>query len=443
MKHLLTSIGLLTVLIIAGCTKDVSHPAYNNNVNPQSDSIIRFLNKEIPGDISKLDLKSIKRITYKAETIGFQIFEKSTTKKFLLLRKELNNYLGNWVDLSKIIKTNSAKYSGKIVLTKLNSENYSELIIVKNKLSRIDRKVKNSENSLQFDPNQNGTPSLKSHNFSRSGGYITLPEVIIYMPDGNNYYNLYWLFDRDDHYENHFIKDEEEEELTDEGSGSPSENRQTTEVIILPVFTGPDHPIKDLLEELKCFTIITNSTYSISINVNQPNPNSRDKVNWDQHFMAGHAYLSFEQTNADGSKIVRNIGFYPEGTVFPGAVQDVSVYGDDSNTPFSVSLKIGVTGTELNTVINTLLNQQTRTYELDNFNCVNQAAAALGSIKVNIPLTESGFPFVYKGANPADLGQDIRKLDLKKYSEENGNRHITKYSVGANNQMPVSKTGSC
>lgn len=102
-----------------------------------------------------------------------------------------------------------------------------------------------------------------------------------------------------------------------------------------------------------------------------------------------------------------------------------------------------MTGKELNTVINTLLNQQDNNYELNNFNCVNSAAAALASIKVNLPLTKSGDQTFFSGNNPGDLGQDIRNLDLNSFSRNNGNRNVYRTVSDRNNQQAKTKAGTC
>jgi hypothetical protein len=100
-------------------------------------------------------------------------------------------------------------------------------------------------------------------------------------------------------------------------------------------------------------------------------------------------------------------------------------------------------GGELNTVINTLLNQQSINCELNNFNCVNSAAAALAAIKVNLPLTKSGDQTIFSGNNPGDLGQDIRNLNVNTFSQNNGNRKVIRTTSSSNEQKASSKKGIC
>ena len=98
----------------------------------------------------------------------------------------------------------------------------------------------------------------------------------------------------------------------------------------LAVFSGPKNPIKNLRDELKCFTADPSSSYTISVNVNQADPNTRDKIDPAADFIVGHTFLSLEQTNTDGSQIIRNVGFYPNGSVYPGNSIDQSIFGEDS-----------------------------------------------------------------------------------------------------------------
>lgn len=430
MNKILTFTGLATILLIIGCTKEISYTNIKNNHNPQSDSVIQFLKREIPKEISKLDLTSITKISYHNQVIAFQIFEKSSDQKFIIIRKEVNTYVGNWVDLSGLSKDRNLRFSGKILLSNFDGQSKKELNIENNKVPRSEKSGKTI------------LISSRSQSISRRDDYKLLPEIVIFMSDRNVYLNLSWLFDGYSYYNNYFTEIKNNESGGG-GSTNSSQNNQDKEVIELPVFTGPKNPIKNLKEELKCFTINATSSYSISVRINQPRPNSSDKVNLAADYIVGHTYLSLEQVNIDGSKVSRNVGFYPESSVYPGSTSDVSVFGEDSNTPFAVSLNIAVTGTELNTVINTLLNQQSKPYELNNFNCVNSAGSALVSIGINLPLNSSGITNLFKGSSPGELGQDIRNLDLNSFISKNGNRMVSREMKDKNELKPSPKEGTC
>ena len=177
------------------------------------------------------------------------------------------------------------------------------------------------------------------------------------------------------------------------------------------------------------------------MNVNQPSPGTRDVFVPFSSFRAGHTFLTLEQHNADGSSIIRNIGFYPKYTSKPGDPLTVAIFGDDSNTPFDVSIKISVSGADLITVLHSLEGQPL-VYDLDNFNCTNSAMDALKSININLPSTKSNSA-LFDGNNPGDLGEDIRSLNLNNFSANSGNRAMTRTVSNSNNQSAPPRSGGC
>src|SRR5690606_37664184 len=120
-------------------------------------------------------------------------------------------------------------------------------------------------------------------------------------------------------------------------------------------------------------------------------------VNPSNEFIAGHTFLSLEQLKSDGTTIVRNVGFYPKNSVYPGKFEDVSIFGDDSDTHFSVSLKMAVTGKEMIIVLNSLKAQQLLAYDIESENCVSAVSSSLKKININLPMTVSGIESIYKG----------------------------------------------
>ncbi len=178
------------------------------------------------------------------------------------------------------------------------------------------------------------------------------------------------------------------------------------------------------------------------MNVNEPNPGSRDLLNPLSSFPVGHTYLTLEQHNADGSSVIRNIGFYPRNSVKPGSETDQSIFGNDGNTPYDVSLDFTVSGTEMARVIGRVLAQQGYQYDLNNFNCTNAAIDALQSININLPSSKSD-ETLFNGNDPGDLGEDIRGLNLNDFSSKNGNRKITRTLSDKDTQYPKGKTGGC
>jgi hypothetical protein len=339
--------------------------------------------------------------------------------------------------------------SGYIFLKDFNDDNNIKLLVDNNKVIQISGDSGGKFNNLKNYVDRKLSPMsrpVSDGNLSKVALMeITLPEVIIVMDGGRpDFWSLYWLFGGGgDPFTDLYMQGGSGDPTTGGGGGAPVHNPGEDNVMALAVFSGPKNPIKNLKDELKCFTADPASSYTISVNVNQADPNTRDKIDPTADFIVGHTFLSLEQINTDGSQIIRNVGFYPNGSVYPGNSTAQSIFGEDSNTPYAVSLKISVTGGELNTVINTLLNQQSSKYELNNFNCVNSAASALAAIKVNLPLSKSGNQTFFSGNNPGDLGQDIRNLDLNAFSQNNGNRNVYRTVSNSNDQKAIPKKGTC
>ena len=428
MKHLLFIITFTITIFLFGCNKDSISKVNPNYPDLYTDSALNFLKSKFPNDFGKLDLNTIKSLRYKNEKIGLQIFQKSSPTKFLLLKKDISSYSGNWVDLSQLKKSKSGYYNGIIQLNNLITEGITRIVIDSNKV------INGSDVGYKHANIKDTTDQTSS---------VLLPEIIvvIYQPS-IDFLSLYWLLSQTDYYSDLYLQDYYP------GGGYSDQHSADSGLVInnvaaMPVFISPANPIVDLKKEIECFTNSLSSTYSITVNVNQPNPDTRDKINPFSDFKVGHTFFTLQQTNPDGSIIVRNIGFYPKDLVMPGSSVSQSIFGEDSKTPFDVSLKISVSASEFNTVINSLINQQSHDYDLNTFNCVNSAMDALGSIYIYLPASKSGDQLLFSGYNPGDLGQDIRNLDLNNFSQLNGNRKITRKTSNDNNQTAPAKAGTC
>jgi hypothetical protein len=204
-------------------------------------------------------------------------------------------------------------------------------------------------------------------------------------------------------------------------------------------FAGPKYPVM-IGEEMNCFAANSTSSYSISINVEEPVPGSGKSIT--ATLNVGHTYLTFEQENADGSKIVRNDGFYPLTSVFPWSPNDYGTFGENSTTGVSAVLKIWVSPTDFMTAVHNEAGQQSLRYNLYSYNCTTSALNVLSSIGIN-DLDQYAAGTLFTGNFPGNLGWTIRNLDLDVFSQLNGNRQMTRTLSGANNIMPPAKTGSC
>ena len=417
----------LASLMFSGCKKENS----NSSKSTQSflDSAISFLKLNLSqNDFDKLDISKNETLVYNGRNIGLQVFEKNSTEdKYLLMKVHSNKFSGNWVDMSNMQSITVKNESGTILLTSIDKKITQQLIVQNNAAIRLVKtnNVTHVSETIDYSKKFSGLTSASEADQGKM-----LPEVIIYY-DVNpsylvRYVSLYWSFDDDDDYSGVYHRSR--------GGGPPS-------VVAIPQFFPPDTPI-DITKELECFTNNIDATYRIAININQPNPNSRDVITGSSNFMVGHTFLTFQQINPDGSSIIRNVGFYPTTMTKPGASINPSIFGDDSNTPFDVSVNFSVTGSEFMTAISTVLRQQTKLYDLNYFNCTDAPLNTFRSIGINLPATKSNFPF-FNGDNPSDLGEDLRDIDLKRLSTENGNRKITRSVSNANNQKPPARQGGC
>ncbi len=418
---------LFVLFFFCSCKKEITSNESLKVSNPLFDSSVEFLKSKLSDeDFSKLDLTDFEELKYRDKILGLKIFEQNISHdQFLILGKTADEYNGNWVDMSALKVVQSSIYkSGSISLKSLDGKSSTKIIVEKNKVADV---IKQGDNSILPD---NASP--------------VLPEIIIYLDIGKgdddnaggvSFTSLYWLFNQNYAYSGYYYQDPG-------NSGSGSTSGSSDNVSAAPEFISPDKPISDLKKEVECFTNNNVSTYTISVNVNQPSPNSRDLMNVFATFPVGHSFLTLDQVNADGSHTIRNIGFYPKDQVKVGKSIDQSTFGDDSNTPFDVSLKFDVSSTEFMKVINTLIGEQSANYDLDNFNCTNALMSVFSSININLPSTRST-DLLFTGNDPADLGEDIRNLDLNQFSKDNGNRKITRSVSSFNDQKPPAKKGTC
>lgn len=437
--------GFLFFLIFLGCKKNniaITHITESSQ-NSFFDSAVQYLKVQLPTkDFIRLNFKKRKVLRYHGENIGVQIFENNeSANKYLILRKDGNGFTGNWIDMSRLQKSNSLYHSGTVKLESVDKEILVNLEVKNNQVIQLTRTFKNS---LQRKVINFRDAELKLNNYSREeGDPLLLPDIIVYWegPDAD-YSSLYWLFDQYDKFTVSYFQDAGGDGGTSEASlgGGGGEDNQDN-VTTAPTFTAPTEPINDIKAEVNCFLNNPSSTYSISVNVNEPSPGTRDVFAPFSNFQVGHTFLTLEQKNADGTSIIRNIGFYPKYASKPGDPLDVAIFGDDSNTPYSISLKISVSGSDFMSLINKV-KMQTMVFDLNNFNCTNFAIDALKSIHINLPSTKSTSA-LFSGNSPGDLGEDIRNIDLNNFSETNGSRKISRIVSNSNNQSPPPRRGGC
>ena len=431
MKYYYTLLVIIVCFLMSRCGKEkpLQKDVYSNEF---SDSALNFLKTSLSkDDYAKLDLASLRILKNKKGNIAICIYEKGAIGvKFIMLHKSALNYDGNRVDLSQIVKTSLGTYNGEILLTTLQNEFLKRISVLNNKVIKVvdpggnKSVIMDKQRSSKVDISSPDNPQVLDQAF-----------VIGYFSsESTGYSSMYWFFNQYRSYESMYF-----DYMEGGGGGTEGTNNQ---LVTAPVFISPDHPIKNIVQDLKCFTINDQGTYSVSVNVNQPEPNTRDLTNLSAEHMAGHAFISMKEQFADGSMIIRNIGFYPLSGAKPGNGIDKSIFGDDSGTPYGVSLNISLSSSEFDVFRNAIYQQENKNYLLEGFNCTNSIITSFNAIQITLPST-IGANSLFVGNNPADLGQDIRELDLNKFSNQNGGRKVVRSVSNKNDITPPARKGGC
>lgn len=225
-------------------------------------------------------------------------------------------------------------------------------------------------------------------------------------------------------------------DLPDAGGGIPSIPKPTgntnfsyTDIAALRFthfYVNPpaDRLIHDLPKYLSCFTINNSSSYSVSICVKQPIPNSRIVISDAykhqspaeldlQTLTVGHAFLTFSQTSAGLPAVIRSVGFYPGTMVSPFIPETEGAVADNSNLPYTVSVTFKLSAAQFKTMLEAFKDQVRGPYNLNWNNCTTACIDVVNTAGLKIPRTNGTWP-LGGGPNPADLGEDIRNFNSEK-----------------------------
>lgn len=176
------------------------------------------------------------------------------------------------------------------------------------------------------------------------------------------------------------------------------------EDFILEIDADPEKKIDDIIEELECFDKTLPA--KLTIYAEQCVENSREVTS-----RLGHTFIGIEQNG-----VARNIGFYPDRG---GAANLLGPQGselhDNSSSPYHVSISVDIDSNQLTNVINYIENYSS-SYDWNTYNCTDFgiATASLGGISLPSTIgtkSQWGIP-VFEGANPSDLGEDMREFTL-------------------------------
>lgn len=450
MKRIFTC--LLILVAVSGCKKEVLTPVIHEPISAIvinksfADSAFQFVKDRVSEtDFNRLDQESFQILRIKNTNIGIKIYEKGMKDEhFILLQKTGDNFTGHRISILGI--GTSKQHSGNILFETLERKFIKKYIVENNRVTG-QQLTPNTGISFRCDPPVPEPDATLNKNIRQNLRNCVMPEVAIIgyvRMSAVNFYSLFWLMggggSSHSNYTPLFYSYYTPSNEYLEGGGSGN-NDQNNGAVSAPPHYSPDKPVTDVKNEVKCFTD-NSSIYTITININQPVPGIREVFEPLSNFPVGHTFLTLRQVNSDGSEIIRNLGFYPKTSVKPGSTRDFPTFGDDSETPFDVSLKLDVSAGEFMTVVANLGIQQTMMYDLDNFNCTTSAISALKSINIQLPETRSN-NILFNGLNPADLGEDIKALNLDNFSAKNGGRKVARTVSNDNSQKAPAKKGGC
>ena len=199
--------------------------------------------------------------------------------------------------------------------------------------------------------------------------------------------------------------------------------------------------IGNIIDYLKCFSNYggTDHSYQVTICVSQPVPGSSTPWTTTPGGPAGssdagnpvdvgHTYLVFSEIFS-GYSIVRNVGFYPQATVYPWSPSSQGQLNNDAGHDYNISLTMTVDNGQFFNMLNFIDqgNNAGYMYNLNTNNCTTFSLQALDAGGVILPSTVGTWPGGGIGNDPGDLGEDIRGMQLSSNMTRN-----TTYSARPN-----------
>lgn len=176
--------------------------------------------------------------------------------------------------------------------------------------------------------------------------------------------------------------------------------------------------ITNIKDYLKCLNLSQGAT--VTLYVAQPTPNTTST--WSGSVTdpnVGHTFISITQGG-----ITRFMGFYPSQGISPFSSPPAAkgILINDQGHAFNVSITSNINASQLNNLVGYINSVSNATYNLNTFNCTNFGIDAAGKVGISLPKTSGTWPGG-GGANPGNLGQDLRSLN---------NSSIQKNSYGGN-----------
>jgi len=198
------------------------------------------------------------------------------------------------------------------------------------------------------------------------------------------------------------------------GSGSVQAPNPSATFGIAP----PTNAIANISDYFKCFTNDPSASYQVTICVDQPQPGSRNPWTWalnsgsssggTNYVNVGHVFLTLTQTTG-GTKITRNVGFYPSVNVTPFSPPAQGALDDNENDSYNISGSFSLNNTMFFNILGFIPigSSPGYNYDVNNNNCTTFVINAMAAGHIYLPST-IGYWVGGMGNDPGDLGEDIR-----------------------------------
>lgn len=441
--------SVFAFILATGCSKKDHLNIPTTNIG-FVDSAFQFLRSTLETEeLKQIDFENYTRLTLEGQDRFVEI-QCRQTNKLILVEKTIEGFQG----YTNVLNIDGASSNnGTLICEDLDHYRKTTVSFVNGKVTSIERTTNGKLNPYARISNDNILEGISVKPLATEDIYAELPTVYVYGGGGGGssflLFSMFYMTNMNDFYYYSYTPGI----MSPGGGGGGSYPApKASSVVNIPTHLAATKPI-NIAKELSCFKNVPGATYKLSVNVNQPTPNSRDVMNLTANRKVGHTFVTLEQRNPNGTVFTRNVGWYPESSAKPADGLTNGVYQDDSATPFAVGLTVVVTAQEFNKVVEYLLG--VNQYSVSDANCTNIAVNAFGKANVKLPQTigyvytqtnnyvtsPSGKAIVFQGVNPADLGQDIRAMNATTFSQNNGGRMVWIDKANSNTQYK-SRTGN-
>lgn len=151
----------------------------------------------------------------------------------------------------------------------------------------------------------------------------------------------------------------------------------------------------------------TGKSYQLVIHVDQPGKGGDRDVY--EPGDSGHAFVTLNRKNTDGTTDSKTFGFYPyPQSVNPIASEENGKIRDNNGHEQEVVQTRSINEKNFNDILNFVESKKNTKYDLNTNNCSDFVINLAGVAGIKLPKTKSSFSG-FSGTNPGNLGEDLRK----------------------------------